>query len=211
VIPAGTTNVVAIALGLPATPRAAAAAMAGAEPRPMDVGLAGGEPFLMQATAGFDAYVMGRLAGDAKARFGKAAVAWQALRGWLRYGFPEIELLADGTSHRATHVAICNIGHYAGRYRLAREARWDDRRLDLRLFSGQGRGATFGSACRLLLDRDDPQARCFPIERVTIVGPPGASLQIDGDALRLELPLEIALSPHRLQVLAPKQGQLPLE
>jgi diacylglycerol kinase family enzyme len=184
--------------------------MAHAEARPMDVGLAGGEPFLMQATAGFDAYVMGRLGGADKARFGKAAVAWQAAGGWLRYGFPEIELVADGATHRATHVAVCNIAHYAGPYRLARAARWDDGRLDLRHFSGRGRGAAFGSACRLLLDRDDPRARCFPIEHVTIVGPAGAAIQIDGDPLHLEPPVEIALSPHRLQVLAPKQGQLPL-
>jgi len=204
VLPAGTTNVVAIGLGLPGEPRAAAAAMANAEQREMDVGLAGGEPFLMQATAGFDAYIMGRLGGEAKARFGKGAVAWQALGGWLRYGFPEIELTADGESYRATHVAVCNMAHYAGRYLLAREARWDDGRLDLRLFSGRGRGAALFSACRLWLDRDDPRARAFAIDRVTITGPAGASLQIDGDPLRLALPVAIALSPHRLRVLVPR-------
>jgi diacylglycerol kinase family enzyme len=203
VLPAGTTNVVAIALGLPLAPGAAADLLARAGSRPMDVGLAGGHPFLMQATAGFDAYVVGRLRGAAKARFGKTAVAWQAAGDWLRYGFPEIELQADGSTYRATHVAICNIAHYAGRYRLARAARWDDGRLDLRLFSGRGRAATLASACRLLLDRDDPRARAFCVERVRIVGPTGAALQIDGDPLRLDLPVDIALAPHRLQVLAP--------
>ncbi len=205
VLPAGTTNVVAIALGLPCDPLAAAALAGDLVARPMDVGLAGGRVFLMQATAGFDGYLVARLESAWKARWGKAAVAAQGLAAWLRYGFPEIELEADGKRHRATHVAVCNIGYYAGPYLLAPEARWDDRRLDLRLFTGRGRGAALGEAWRLLRGRPAASSRCFPVKRVVISAPSDAALQIDGDPLHLELPVEIGLAREQLQVLAPRR------
>jgi diacylglycerol kinase family enzyme len=204
VLPAGTANVVAIALGLPRDPRAAAALAGSLARRPMDVGLAAGRVFLMQATAGFDGYLMARLHEPWKARWGKAAVLAQAVAAWMRYGFPEIELVADGERHRATHVAACNIGYYAGPYLLAPEARWDDRRLDLRLFNGRGRGAALGEAWRLLRGRRSGRTRFLGADRIEILGPPGIALQIDGDPLHAELPVEITLAPERLDVLAPR-------
>jgi YegS/Rv2252/BmrU family lipid kinase len=206
VLPAGTTNVVALALGLPRDPRSAAAAVASCVAREMDVGIAGDRVFLMQATAGFDGYLMGCLDARLKGRWGKAAVVAQAGAAFARYTFPEIEIEADGERHRATHVAVCNLAHYAGRFRLAPGARWDDRRLDLRLFAGRGRAAALGSALRLWLDREEPRAKTLPIDRVVVLGPADAALQVDGDPLRLELPVTIRLAAERLVVLAPGRG-----
>jgi YegS/Rv2252/BmrU family lipid kinase len=206
VLPAGTTNVVALALGLPREPRAAALAVVNCVEREMDVGIAGDRVFLMQATAGFDGYLMGCLDARLKGRWGKAAVVAQACAAFARYGFPEIEIEADGERHRATHVAVCNLAHYAGRFRLAPGARWDDRRLDLRLFAGRGHGAALATTLRLLLDRAEPRAKTLPIDRVMVLGPADAALQIDGDPLRLALPVAIALAPERLVVLAPARG-----
>lgn len=206
VLPAGTTNVVAIALGLPRDPRTAAAAIANCVAREMDVGMAGDRVFLMQATAGFDGYLMSCLDARLKGRWGKAAVMAQACAAFGRYGFPEIEIEADGVRHRATHVAVCNMAHYAGRFRLAPGARWDDRQLDLRLFSGRGRRAALAASLRLFFDRSEPGARTFAADRVEVLGPANAALQIDGDPLRLELPVSIGLAAERLLILAPAPG-----
>ncbi len=203
VLPAGTTNVVALALGLPSEPRAAARLAGALVERPLDVGLAGGRAFLMQATAGFDGFLMARLDGRVKSRWGRTGVVAQALAAFAQYRFPQIEVEADGERYAATHIAVCNIAHYAGPYHLAPEARWDDRRLDLRLFFGRGHGAALATHWRLLRDRREPRARSFPIERVTVVGPPDTALQVDGDPLRLELPVEITLAAEQLVVLAP--------
>jgi diacylglycerol kinase (ATP) len=202
VLPAGTTNVVAIALGLPLDAVAAAAAAAQWRPRAMDVGLAAGRVFLMQASAGFDGYLMARLRGGWKASWGKAAIAAQGVSAWLRYDYREITVRAEGETRTGSHVAICNLAHYGGRYLLAPAARCDDRRLDLRVFTG-GRMATLAEGWRLLRGRPGKEAWSLQVERATLLGPPGLTLQIDGDPLCVDPPVEIELAAEQLQVLAP--------
>ncbi len=59
VLPGGTVNLLARALGLPGDPLAAAALLRpAARPRRLDVGLAGATPFLMMVSAGLDASVL---------------------------------------------------------------------------------------------------------------------------------------------------------
>ncbi len=79
VLPGGTFNVVALAVGLPRHPIKAAAALARAKPSPRDVGLIASTPFLMQATAGLDGFLMHHLRADLKARLGKTGVVIDAL------------------------------------------------------------------------------------------------------------------------------------
>ncbi len=204
-LPAGTTNVLALALGLPRNAPGAARVMAECRRRQLDVGLAGGEPFLMQVSAGLDAAVMARQDAVAKRRFGKAAVAWTGLRQWWRYDYPPIELRVEDRLERVSHFAACNIPFYAGAFLMAPGADPGDRRLDLVLFRGSGRLATLGFARDLGLGRHlrraDVEAR--PVEAFEIVGPPGVQVQIDGDVLSATVPLEISLAEHRLWVLAP--------
>ena len=95
------------------------------------------------------------------------------------------------------------MAHYAGRFLLAPAASWDDGRLDLRLFSGRGRGAALGAAARLFCGIADSRALTRPVERVLFRAPPEAALQVDGDPLRIELPVEVQLAGEPLHVLAP--------
>src|SRR6185436_8895899 len=131
VLPGGTANLLAMALGLPRDPVRAAAALAGAQVRSFDVGLAGEHPFLMMVSAGLDATVLAALDVELKWRFGEAAIVWQGLQEWWRYSYPDIEVVADGERLSATFAAVANIPFYAGAFRLAPGARPDDRRLEL--------------------------------------------------------------------------------
>jgi diacylglycerol kinase (ATP) len=202
VLPIGTTNVVALALGIPLDPLAAARAMASFVPKAMDVGLANGRPFLMQCTAGFDAALMARLRGDWKARWGKLAVAAQGLSAWIGYEYPRIELRVDGRERHSRHVAVCNLALYAGSFLIAPQARWDDRFLDLRLLDG-GRWVTLASFVALALGTRAPRAEFSRPSRVEILGPRSVPLQIDGDALKTNFPVVVELAAERLSVLAP--------
>ncbi|MEA2690948.1 MAG: hypothetical protein QOJ16_335 [Acidobacteriota bacterium] len=210
ILPGGTVNLLARALGLPADPVAAAAAIGSLEARPLDVGLAGASPFLMMVSAGLDARVLSILDGDLKRRFGQAGILWQGLAEWWRYPYPDLTLSADGRPLAATFVAVANIPLYGGPYRLLPDARPDDGRLELLLFSG-GRIATLAFAADLLrgarhIRRKD--VTIVSVEEVILEGPPGLAAQVDGDLCQETLPVTIRLAPERLRVLAPTSAIL---
>jgi len=205
ILPGGTVNLLARALGLPGDPVAAAAMAEGLQARPLDVGLAGASPFLMMVSAGLDARVLSILDGDLKRRFGQLGILWQGLAEWWRYPYPDLTLSADGRPLAATFVAVANIPLYAGPYRLVPDARADDRRLELLLFSG-GRLATLAFAADLLRGARHVRRKdvtIVPAEEVVLQGPAGLAAQIDGDLCQESLPLTIRLAPERLRVLAP--------
>lgn len=205
VIPGGTTNVVRIAFGLPAKPEAAAMRLCQLPVRTIDVGLCDGRPFLMQASAGSAAHVMASIRGSRlKARLGMAGVLAAGLPAWLGYDFPEITVEVDGQTIHAYGVTACNISEMAGPYRLVPAGRHDDRRLELALFHGRGRRAETSFTLDLYRKRHARRSD-FAIRPMTvarILGPANVALQIDGDAIPANLPVEIRLAPDRLQVLA---------
>lgn len=204
-LPGGTTNVVALSLGLSGEPVRAARLLAAGEPRPFDLGRAGEDVFLMQLSGGLDARVMASIDPRLKRRLGKAAVLWAGLVEWRRYRFPVYRLEVDARAVEATGFVLANLAEYAGPYRILPAARSDDRRLDLLLFRGRRRRDAAGFAWALArgrhLARGDVEV--LPLERLRLLGPAGAPVQADGDAFRPELPLEVALDPRRLLVLAP--------
>lgn len=206
VLPGGTANLLALALGLPRDPVRAAAVLGIAPARPIDAGIAGESPFLMMASAGVDASVLATLDTRLKWRFGKPAIVYQSLVGWWRYTYPPLEVVVDGERMDASFAAVSNIPYYAGPYRLAPDARPDDGLFELLVFRGTGRLATLSFAADLLrwaahVRRSDVVVR--QVREVLLAGPAGAAAQIDGDLCQETLPLRIRLAPDRLTVLAP--------
>jgi diacylglycerol kinase family enzyme len=206
-IPGGTVNVVAMALGLPARPELAAARLCQLKPRPMDVGLCAGHPFLMQASMGALSEALERgNASRLKTWFGLTGVLLKGLPAYFSYGFPEIEAEIDGQPIRAYSVMVCNISEIAGRYRLVAAGRYDDRQLEAALFLGKGFWAETGFSLDLWRGRHArrPDLKLLPVSVVRILGPRGIKLQMDGDVIPVDLPVEIRLASERLQVLAEK-------
>ena len=199
----GTANLLALALGLPREPVAAAAALCRLPARPFDVGLAGPDPFLMMVSAGLDAAALTALDTRLKWRFGKAAILGQGLREWWRYAYPALALTADGEPLAATFAAVANTPYYGGAFRLAPAARTDDGWLELVRFTGSGRAATLGFFGDLLrsahVRRRDVEVR--RVREVTFAAPAGSPAQVDGDICPQQLPLTVRLAPERLLVL----------
>jgi len=204
-LPGGTTNVIAHSLGVPADPLRAAAALHRTSVREIDVGLCADEVFLMQASAGLDARIMGHLHPRLKRYFGRSGVLGTGLFQWSTYEYPEMELVANGRLLTATFAAVCNLPHYGGKFALAPGARPDDRRLDLVLFRGRGRIATLGFSVDFLRGRhlDRADVECVEVEEVEICGPRAVNIQVDGDGTSLQLPVTIRLAPERLRILLP--------
>ena len=203
ILPAGTANVLAQALGFPTEPLQVASLLGESSIRSFDVGLCGDTPFLMMASSGLDAVVMGEVDPGLKATFGPAGVFLSGLKSWWTYDYPELTLEVDGEIVHATLAAACNIPLYGGPFRLAPDARFDDGLLDLALFRG-GRGATVGFAVDVLrgthLSRPDVEIR--RVEEVIFRGPEAICLQIDGDACEEPLPAPVRVGDRKLRVLA---------
>jgi|CXWL01.1.fsa_nt_gi YegS/Rv2252/BmrU family lipid kinase len=205
VLPGGTTNVVARALGLPMNAAAAAARLRPGRTRRWDVGLCGDEPFLMQASAGLDAAVMAGVDPGLKARLGQVGVALAGLKVWLDYDFPSYQVEVDGACCEAQGVVVANLAEYAGNYRIVPAASAEDGQLDLLLWHGRDRSAALGFALDLGRGRHAARAdvEIRPVSSVVLVGPPGAPYQIDGEARRLTVPMAVRLAASRLTVLSP--------
>jgi YegS/Rv2252/BmrU family lipid kinase len=208
-LPGGTTNVVAGALGLPADPVAAARALLTAEPTLLDLGQSNGEPFLMQLSGGLDAEVMAHVDLGTKKLLGKGAVAIAGIREWLRYRFPRFALEIDGDALgvvEATGFVVANLPQYAGQFTIVPGASGYDRKLELLLFHGRRRRDAVAFVLALArgrhLERSDVEVRSFTSLR--IVAPASLQLQADGDAFVAAAPLNIALAPEQIQILAPR-------
>ena len=205
ILPGGTANVLARALGLPADPVMAAGVMGTLPVHPLDVGLAGEHPFLMMVSAGLDASVLAALDTRLKWRFGRSAIVCQGLREWWRDPYPQLAITADGDPVTATFAAVANIPFYGGAFRLAPDARPDDGWLELVLFRGTDRAATLSFTLDLLraahVRRPDVEIR--RVREVRLEGPAGAPAQVDGDVCQERLPFTVQLASERLLVLAP--------
>ncbi len=201
-LPGGTTNVIAGALGIPSDPRAAARHLKTLPALDLDVGLCGEEIFLMQASMGLDGRALADVSPRLKRWLGRAAVGFAALAAWWRYDYPEFELLLDGHPVHATFAAVCNLPLYGGMVALVPQARPDDGRLDVLLFRGRGRRATFDFGRDLWrgrhLTRSDVSV--LQAEEVVVTGI-DVPLQIDGDSRPWRLGIEIRLASEKLRIL----------
>jgi diacylglycerol kinase (ATP) len=138
VLPAGTFNNIARALGLPKDPLAAARLLVMAQPRAMDVGFANGQVFLEVAGVGLDAAVM-PFGERLKARDFRALLP--ALVRLARFRAVEMTLDLDharGIQVRTPLVVVANGPFYGAGFTIAPDARWDDGRLTVRVFEGAG-------------------------------------------------------------------------
>lgn len=206
---AGTTNVVTRYFGIPAEPVLAARALARlGRITEIDVGLLGTEPFLMLASAGFDADALIHVAPRLKRRLGRIAVALAVLRRIGTYRFPELRLSADGHEIGGTFAAVSNLPLYGGGWTLAPRARPDDGLLEVLVFRGRGPAATASFVFDLVLGRHTGRS---DVSQITVTEacfeePRDAAIQIDGDVYAGPRPAAVRVAPSPLRVLVPEAG-----
>ena len=207
ILPGGTFNVIARALGLPMNPVKAAAALALSTTRASrrDVGLIGSTPFLMQATAGLDGFAMHLLRADMKARFGILGVLIDGVRAFSKYRFRPFVVEVDGEVHEVTGAAFVNMAEYAGLYQCVPGARWDDGKAHALLYTGRTHLSALLFTISLGLGRHHRRRDVIikDATRLTIRQDSSLYVQIDGDPWLGPLPATCELSPHQIQVLTP--------
>ncbi len=118
VIALGTANVLAHEVGLPRSPAVIAGMLMRGPTTTVSCGSLDGEPFLLMASAGFDAEVLRRLSPSLKRTFGKLAYAGPILAELARRP-RAFEALIDGRPRTCTWLIAANARHYAGSFVIA--------------------------------------------------------------------------------------------
>lgn len=221
IVPAGTGNVLATALGVPDHPGRSVRALGAATRRSIDLGAAvlpglGGEPtvetlFAVAAGVGWDARVMAATAGPHKHRLGRLAY-WVAALGLLGEMAPQpyaIEVDDERLELEATVALVANAGELVpGLVRPRLPIVPDDGLLDLlvlrvRNLAGGARGALE------LLGRTElggsPSGAAYRTRgrRIRIAAEPAQPRQVDGDEYGAGA-IEATVRPGALTVLVPQ-------
>jgi len=202
-LPAGTANVMAIALGLPTHATAVAQRADRLVPVTVDIGRCGQELFLMMASAGLDGAALHVVRPALKRRLGRIGVALAGLEAWWRYDYPAIEVAVGATRSEASLIVVSNSPFYGGAVRMAPDAAFDDGLLDVVLFRGSGRRATLSFAADLARCRhlSRPDTEHFQTDRLRLLAPAGFAAQIDGEPRHAQAPLDIHIEPAALRLL----------
>jgi diacylglycerol kinase family enzyme len=159
----------------------------------------------MMVSAGVDSEVLRRVSQASKKRFGRVAVAAQALAALRAYDSPLRTLVAADRRVDGSFVVASNIRYYGGPFEITPSADPLDGELDFAVFSGRGRLAMLELALDVAtgthLTRGD--FTTWKGRSARIEGEGEVWVQIDGDPLRLTLPIEISLASERLAILLP--------
>ncbi len=200
ILPLGTENICARALGIPMGLDAACAHAAHAGVQRVDVGEVGGRCFLTMAGIGLDAYVVRHVSPEFKRRFHTLAFFLTGLRAACTYRPAEMRLHLPGGDEtlQAWGILLCNAPLYAWRVRVAPSACWDDGVLDVCAFVQRSRAgflaAVLGSAaCSRML------CRHWKAEAGRVSAPVGVPVQMDGELVTLPH-LEFRALPGALRV-----------
>jgi diacylglycerol kinase (ATP) len=207
IVPAGSTNIAARSLGIPAEPAAALALLAGSHQlRAIDIGRSEDRSFVHIAGAGFDAEL-----------FKGASPVWKRRLGWfaylpaavaaLRLPPSDVRITADGVvvEARSPLVLIANGGSaVAPQFRLYPGITIDDGWFDVLIFTSSTPAqiaTTLGFAGMQQLDRS-PQVMHRRSRTVRIEAVPPLPVELDGDP-RGMTPRQFNIVPLGLRVVAP--------
>ena len=210
IVPAGSGNGLARALGIPLSPARALRALEGALVRRIDVGTVNGVPFLNVAGVGFDALVGWAFhrAGRNGGRRGVLTYVRLSLALVRSYEPVPLRVEAGGEEFAARPflVAFANGPQYGGGAVINPGARLDDGRFELVLYDDRPLLAILASAPRLFLGGIERVRgyRRIPTTRAVVTLERPLEHHRDGEPEPAALRLEIALLPRALPLLVPR-------
>ena len=206
ILPGGTGNLVACALGTPMRAPAAVRALLQGEVRSIDLGRLGdGQVFAFAAGVGVDATMIARTRPAAKRRFGVLAYVVSGVRATLAFDRFPVEVIVDEKRHmfEAVSLMVANFGHVLhGLITLGPGVRADDGALDVCVYSPRGALDAVRVGWRLMRGDFRPDAAMHFVrgQRIEIRVPAGRARQADGELLP-EGPFRIDVVPRAASVL----------
>jgi YegS/Rv2252/BmrU family lipid kinase len=207
VVPAGSGNGLAAALGLSRDPAAAVPVAFGGRERTIDAGLMAGRPFFNIAGVGFDARVARLFNEQAAGSRGGWPYIRIGVREGCRYCATQYDLELDGRRRRlpALLVAFANGREYGMGARIAPQAELDDGVLDATIVEDRPVLARFWHARHLALGTAHlaPLVTVEQVRRAIIDADGDIEYHVDGEPGAVRGPIEVSVAPLALRVKVP--------
>lgn len=206
-VPLGTTNVCAIEAGIPLDVARACRIALDGDVRPVCLGRAGTDYFLLMAGVGFDGEVVHLVDKNLKPlkRFaGKLAYVAGALYHLARTPLQRLDVCCDEEPAVPCHGVILSNGrYYGGKFVLSPHASLRSEQLDLCLFLPPSRMALAASFALMALGKKPPSkfVRHVQARKVEVRGAE-AAVQIDGDDFG-RIPMNFYAEPDKLNLVFP--------
>ncbi len=205
VLPGGRGNDFCRSVGIPRDPVAACAVLSSGTPRPVDLGDAGGTPYIGIASIGFDSEVQERVL-TSRLPLGQLVYLYGSLATLARWEHARFSCTVDGAPLELTgwSVAVANTGMYGGGMRLAPGASVTDGLLDVVTTAATSRGRFLRSLPKVFAGThvDEPSVTVVPARTVVLDADRPFRVFADGDPVAT-LPCTVTIRPAALQVLLP--------
>ena len=206
ILPLGTANSFARALGLPLDLAGAVNVIANGIPRRIDLGCIDGDYFGNTASIGLSPLIARTLPNKLKKRLGRIGYAlWAAKVG---FAFRPFRLTIDYGHARstvwATEVRIANGGFFGG-VELVEDAEVDSGEIIIQIVSGKSKPNLLSSWVSNMLklrNRDQWQAE-IRAKKLRLTTDPVMDVTIDGE-LATKTPITVSIAPKAVVIAAPR-------
>ena len=211
IVPLGTANVIARAMGLPQQPAEALKIALSGEERKVDVGLCHGEAFLLGCGLGLAERFVTTVGHAEKVRLGPLAYIKKLLS---ERDAPIVEFSVDqengSLTMRGVGLVVANMAQIGPNVKPVAEVSPVDGRLGLILLKHSGLWDFARLAARALVGNAsaDDALDVVSVQKCRISSKPKVPIQIDGDAVDQEAPFEFEVLPSRLTIRVPSKTDL---
>jgi YegS/Rv2252/BmrU family lipid kinase len=209
IFPGGSANLMSVELGIPKDlEKAAGIAIDPDSPtRQVDVGLLGGNYFLLRVGMGFAARKVAYADRSLKNRFGVLAYSVAAIKSIKDTKSAHYRITLDGQQVEADGITclIDNAGNMGIQgFQPAKDIRVDDGLLDVLLLGPKGLVTLTSSGSSLLdTDKDKLPIEHWQARQITIEVDPPQPVQVDGEMVA-DTPVSAKVLPGALKVIVPK-------
>jgi diacylglycerol kinase (ATP) len=211
IVPAGTANLFATNLGIPADIEQAVAIGLRGDTRAIDVGSFAGERFAVMAGAGFDAAMI-RDADNLKERIGRAAYVFSGTKNLPAKGFGT-HIRVDGADWydgEASCILLGNLGDVFGGVEVFPDARPDDGLLELGIVTASNRREWTRTLARTAAGDParSPFVRVTKAKKVKVKLDRKVRYELDGGDRRKVKSFKVKVEKGALNVcVAPRDGE----
>lgn len=210
ILPVGTSNAFATALGLPSSKAEFCRMLRGFKTKDIDVGKINGQYFISTAAGGIGADISYKAASDTKAIFGKKAYYFEALKSFPKQIFKSIKLYFDSEEFTAKTDTIMfyisNAGGIAGNKQLHADSGMNDGLLNVAVFQKMPVFAFAGAFWDFLRGKpvDHPKVRCFRTKKIRIQNLDASPIPVNFDGEMFgTLPIEVSCVPKAVRIVIP--------